>query len=201
MRLPNFINTTCWKNCLFPIVCSCLFCWSSIDYRYVGLFLDSPFCWSSILKFIWFGNRLHKNIQTSNQLSSKNLISIYSENESEATQLCPTLCDAMDCSPPGFSIHGIFQARVLEWVAISFSGASSWPRDQTRVSHIAGRHFYHLSHQGSPIYSESLSNTNIPTLIGVPVVPDAPQNFIDRTFKLISTINILIIEITKTCIY
>jgi len=47
------------------------------------------------------------------------------ENESEVTQLCPALCDPMDCSPPGFSVHGIFQARVLEWVAISFSKGSS----------------------------------------------------------------------------
>ena len=46
----------------------------------------------------------------------------------------------MDCSLPG-SIHGIFQARVLEWGAISFSRGSSLPRDPTRVSHIAGRHF------------------------------------------------------------
>ena len=42
----------------------------------------------------------------------------------------------MDCSLPGFSDHGIFQARVLEWVAISFSRGSSWPRDRTRVSRI-----------------------------------------------------------------
>ena len=47
---------------------------------------------------------------------------------------CPTLCDPLDCSPPGSSIHGIFQARILEWVAISFSRGSSWPRDQTWVS-------------------------------------------------------------------
>ena len=51
--------------------------------------------------------------------------------ESEVTQSCLTLCDPMDCSLPGFSIHGIFQARVLEWVAISFSKGSSWPRDWT----------------------------------------------------------------------
>ena len=43
------------------------------------------------------------------------------KSESEVTQLCPTLSDPMDCSPPGSSIHGIFQARVLEWVAIAFS--------------------------------------------------------------------------------
>ena len=40
---------------------------------------------------------------------------------SEVTQSCPTLCNPIDCSPPGLSIHGIFQARVVEWVAISFS--------------------------------------------------------------------------------
>ena len=43
------------------------------------------------------------------------------KSESEVAQLCPTLCDPMDCSPPGSSARGIFQARVLEWVAIAFS--------------------------------------------------------------------------------
>ena len=57
------------------------------------------------------------------------------------TQLCLTLCDPMDCSPPGFSIHGILQARILEWVAIPFSRGSSRPRDWTWVSHIAARFF------------------------------------------------------------
>ena len=47
----------------------------------------------------------------------------------------------MGRSLPGFSIHGIFQARILEWVAISFPKVSSWPRDQTQVSQIAGRRF------------------------------------------------------------
>ena len=51
------------------------------------------------------------------------------------------LCDPMDCSLPGSSVHGIFQARILEWVAISFSRRSSRPRDWTRVSHIVGRRF------------------------------------------------------------
>ena len=57
------------------------------------------------------------------------------------SQSCPTLCDPVDCSPPGSSVHGILQARVLEWVAISFSRGSSRPRDQTQVSRIAGRRF------------------------------------------------------------
>ena len=51
------------------------------------------------------------------------------------------LCDHMDCSLPGSSVHEIFQPRVLEWVAMSFSRGSSRSRDQTRVSHIAGRRF------------------------------------------------------------
>ena len=46
-------------------------------------------------------------------------------------QSCPILCNPMDCSPPGFSVHGISQTRILEWVAIPFSRGSSWPRDQT----------------------------------------------------------------------
>ena len=50
-------------------------------------------------------------------------------------------CDPTDCSPPDSSVHGIYQARVLEWVAISFSRRSSWPRDWTWVSRVAGRHF------------------------------------------------------------
>ena len=61
--------------------------------------------------------------------------------ESEIAQLCPTLCDPVDCRPSGSSVHGISQARILEWVAISFSRGSSWPMDRTRVSCIAGRHF------------------------------------------------------------
>ena len=56
-------------------------------------------------------------------------------------QSCPTLCDPVDYSPPGSSVHGILQARVLEWVAISFSRGSSQPRDRTQVSCIAGRRF------------------------------------------------------------
>ena len=56
-------------------------------------------------------------------------------------QPCPTLCDAVDHSPPGNSARGILQARILEWVAISSFRESFWPRDQTWVSCIAGRFF------------------------------------------------------------
>ena len=74
------------------------------------------------------------------------------ESESEVAQSCPTVCNSMDCSLPSSSVHGIFQARVLEWVAISFSRGSSQLRDRTQVSGIIGRCFYHLSHQGIQIY-------------------------------------------------
>ena len=63
------------------------------------------------------------------------------KSKSEVAQSCATLCDPMDCSPPGSSVHGIFQARVLDWVAISFSRVSSQTRDQTRVSCVVGRRF------------------------------------------------------------
>ena len=49
--------------------------------------------------------------------------------------------DPINCNLPGFSVHGIFQARILEWVAVYFSKVSSQPRDQTQFSHITGR-FY-----------------------------------------------------------
>ena len=60
---------------------------------------------------------------------------------SSVTKLCLTLCDPVDCSSPGSSIHGILQARILEWVAISFSRGSFQPRDRTWVSCIAVRFF------------------------------------------------------------
>ena len=56
-------------------------------------------------------------------------------------QLCLTLGDFMDCSPPGSSVHGIFQAGILEWVAIPFSRGSFQPRDQTQVSCTPDRFF------------------------------------------------------------
>ena len=54
----------------------------------------------------------------------------------------------MDCSLPGSSVHGILQAKILEWVAVSFSRGSSWPRDRTCVSFIGRKILYHLSHLG-----------------------------------------------------
>ena len=61
--------------------------------------------------------------------------------ESEVARSCPTLCHSMDCRSPGSSVHGVFQVRILEWVAISFSRGSSQLRDRTLVSCTAGRLF------------------------------------------------------------
>ena len=67
-------------------------------------------------------------------------IYIYSVSVS-VTQTSSTVCDPMDCSPAGSPVHGILQARILEWIAIPFSRGSSQPRDRTKVSHTAGRFF------------------------------------------------------------
>ena len=67
-----------------------------------------------------------------------------SMSESEVVlfaQSCPTLCDPMDCGPPASSVHGILQARTLEWVAILFSKGSSQHRHEARVSYSAGKFF------------------------------------------------------------
>ena len=96
-------------------------------------------------------NNLKKNIYTHTHIyitellccicETSTTLQINCESESEVTQSCPTLCDPVDCSLPGSSVHGILQARILEWVAISFSRGSSRPRDRTPVSHIGGRRF------------------------------------------------------------
>ena len=56
-------------------------------------------------------------------------------------QSCLTLCDPMNCTLPGSSVHGVLQARILEWVVIPFSRGSYQPRDGARVSHAVGRLF------------------------------------------------------------
>ena len=79
-------------------------------------------------------------------------IHIYVCVHAKLLQSCPTLCDPMDYSAPGSSVHGILQARILEWVAMSFSRGSSWPGDQTRVSSIAGSFFIVWTTREAHIY-------------------------------------------------
>ena len=83
---------------------------------------------------------------------------------------CPTLCDPMGCSSPGSSVHGILQARILEWVAMSSPRGSSQPRDLTCVSFISciGRQIlYHSSHLGRPLNAPITSSlsTSAPSLL------------------------------------
>ena len=90
------------------------------------------------LNGIFFGNKKEWSTDTFYKADEPH---IYYESESEVAQSCLTLCDPVDCSPPGSSVHGILQARILEWVAISFSRGSFLPRYWTQVSRIAGRRF------------------------------------------------------------
>ena len=73
-------------------------------------------------------------LKTRNKTTSLSLLFL-------VTQSCLTLCDPIDCSPPGSSVYGIPQVGILEWVAISFYRGFSWPRDWTQVSRTAGRFF------------------------------------------------------------
>ena len=66
------------------------------------------------------------------------------------SQSCPILWDQMDCSLPGSSVHGISQARILEWVAISSSRGSSWPRDQTHVPYTGTQILIHSATREIP---------------------------------------------------
>ena len=80
--------------------------------------------------FIQIRDKLYSKVTYSRLIQQKRL--------SEVAQLCMALCDPMDCSPPGSSVHRILQARILELVAVPFSRGSSQPRNQTQVSCIAG---------------------------------------------------------------
>ena len=86
-----------------------------------------------------------------NNLSYADDTTLMAESEEELKSLCYSTLQPHGRQPtslPGSSVYGIFQARVLEWVAISFSQGSSRSSNRTRISCIAGRFFYHLSHRG-----------------------------------------------------
>ena len=93
----------------------------------------------------------------------KNILYVNEKVKMLVAQSRPTLWDTTDCSPPGSSVHGILQTTILEWVAIPFSRGSSQPRDQTQVSHIAGR-FFTSEPPGTPLYV----NTFVHFVYGLP---------------------------------
>ena len=115
----------------------------------VGLPFDHPCLWCQLT---WYCQKdSHSNWENINLFDCLLLLLWWPENNESrwsplvvcalVAQSCPRLCDSRDCSLPDFSVHGILQARILEWVAIPFSRESSWPRDLTQVSWIAGRLF------------------------------------------------------------
>ena len=128
-----------------PLQCSCLEnprdvgAWWAAVY---GVTQTGGHDWSDLAAAVAYCNNFFYLFSDSKALSPRLYHSESSEVKwSEVTQSCPTLCNPMDCSVPGSSVHGILQAKILECVAISFSTGSSQPRDRTEVSHIAVRHF------------------------------------------------------------
>ena len=79
-------------------------------------------------------------------------------------QSCLTPCDPKDCSPPGYSVHGILQARILEWVIIAFSRGSSWSQGSNPGLLHFRQILYHLSHQGSSINIYNIMNNAVQTV-------------------------------------
>ena len=101
-----------------------------------------------------------------------------------AAQLCPTLCDPLDCSLPGSSVHGILQARILEGVTISFSRGSSRPGNQTWVSCTVGRFFTNWATR------EALRHSAVKIVmcrVVWPVRPLDPGPFEKRNIGIVST--------------
>ena len=136
-------------------------CLQSLNYVHYNEHCGGPKeQWDIIKEMIYF---LKQGLRVSVLMSN----SLWPHKWSEVTQLyCLTLCNPMDCRPPGSSIHGIFQARILEWVSISFSRGSSWPRDRTWVSCIAGRLFtIGVNRELTVAYLAPLSSTISQTLL------------------------------------
>ena len=109
--------------------------------------------------------KLAAEINVSRKQSSKSWVSPLWENYNtvcvclcvcSVTQLCPTLWNPMDCNPSGSSVHGILQARILEWVAMPSSRGSSWPRVWTHISCIGRGFLYHCAILSCSVMSDSL---------------------------------------------
>ena len=112
---------------------------SAVPSFSVGIFLSIKIK-REFIKFYNSNSRDRKPLEQS--LICPSYLSVsYRKVKVLVAQSCVTCCNTMDHSPPSSSVHGILQARILEWVAIPFSRGSSQPRDQTQVSCIAGRFF------------------------------------------------------------
>ena len=114
-----------------PQVCTCVPTSSKVGFGFLINIISIWYNTSVAFLFPW----VYQFIFWNSSLDKVN------KHEREVAQSCLTLCGRMDCSLRGSSVHGIFQAIVLEWIAISFSKGSSQPRDRTRVSGIVDRYF------------------------------------------------------------
>ena len=95
------------------------------------------------------------------------------KSESEVAQLCLTLHDPMDCSLPGSSIHGIFQARVLEWGAIAFSGKSSYK--SLKLLKVFLKNISNTIHKYQVKHFEKLHTSTLLLSLNLPYSPDSPM--------------------------
>ena len=138
-----------------PMLTSLLWIWQSIQvFLYWPCLLPVPtdIHVELLLTTSRFAHTCHlseRHSQTHTSVQNSTLHSIHHilfplKVKELVTQSCPTLCDPGNCSPPGSSVHGILQARMPEWVAMSFSKGSSQPREWTWVSCIAGTFFTSL---------------------------------------------------------
>ena len=125
------VNFTMWLylnklyNIFLALIVFCM-CWLNIHINYLSYPLG------------WIGNLLWMR-----KLKQMSCLHHTHTQKCMHAQLYPTLCNPMHYSPPRSSVHGIFQARILEWVAISSSRGSSWPRDWTHVSRTSRQILYH----------------------------------------------------------
>ena len=128
--------------------------WGEVKGRRLGISHQSPQIHVSgtfaLFPSHWFPQKHQQPPETSLVVGQRTVL-LQSSRQTPVlvAQLCPTLDDPMHCILPSSLVHEILQARILEWVATPFSRESSQPRDQTWVSRIAGRFFYHLSHKES----------------------------------------------------
>ena len=107
------------------------------QYNMFWLCFQLQFPYPTVINFMQKSFLFHSwfcNMQFSRYCMEDNQWSL---NHCVCAQSCPTLCDLMDCSPPDSSLHGISQAGILEWVAISYSRVSSLPRDRTCISWVS----------------------------------------------------------------
>ena len=156
------IEAYCVYCCtIYSFLPSCQVCFMNFGVLLLGVYmfnllivLDRLILLSSFDPFIIFWSFYHFKVDlifsnnfVSTILASKEAHKIYNACvPSKSPQSCPTLWDRMGCSPPGFSVHRILQARILEKVSMSTSRGSSWPRDGTYISYIScinRQVFYH----------------------------------------------------------